>query len=342
MLNDIKHYILLKNIDNIIKAKNYELALNKLNYLIKEGFKLNETFLKRGRLCKKLLMFEDAYSDFTYVITHFSNNIQAYYERAFLNFETSNFSGFISDAEKILEKYPDDIEIKKMKFLSLVYSSKKVTAVEYLIKQLNNDKYKILQILFEETAKCLTKDELAKALALLSVVDEIDKDNPIKLLNEANIYALAGENNKQKELIKKIDSIFPKYFISRFKFTDVYEERNLAEIYFLLDLRIFDRQNLFEYPFLILEGYKNYAEGKIIETKECFEKAITVKPDKPEAYVYLGEIFQIMSGFNNPEFLKNAEENYNKALEIYEREQISTKAEVMKRQLKHLHTSIHV
>ena len=342
MLNDIKHYILLKNIDTIIKSKNYELALEKLNYLIKQDFRLKESYIKRGQLCKKLLMYEDAYSDFTYIIAHFPDNINAYYERLFLNFETSNFPEVISDANIILATNPEEFDIKKLKFLAMVYSSKNNDAIEYLKSLFNSDKYKILHFLFEETAKCMTKDELAKALTLLTIVDEFDKDNPIKLLNEANIYAAAGDQQKQTELLKKINIIFPKYFISRFKFSDMYEERNMAEIYFLLDLRIFDKQNLFAYPFLILDGYKNYAEGKIIETRECFERAIKVNPNKPEAYVYLGEVLQIMSGFNNPEFIKLAEENYKIALDIYEKENVLTKAENMKRQLKHLNSSITV
>ena len=53
----------------------------KLNFLIREEFKPSVTYLKRGRLCKKLLMYDDAYSDFTYVIGHCAHKKEAYYER---------------------------------------------------------------------------------------------------------------------------------------------------------------------------------------------------------------------------------------------------------------------
>ena len=87
MLENIKHIICLKSVDKDILEKNYDIALSKLNYLISEEFRPSETFLKRGRLCHKLLMLEDAYSDFTYIITHCAQKTKAYYERLFLNFE---------------------------------------------------------------------------------------------------------------------------------------------------------------------------------------------------------------------------------------------------------------
>lgn len=70
MLDNIKYLLSLKSVDKDISEKNYDLALEKLNSLIKEEYKPSETFLKRGRLCHKLLMLDDAYSDFTYIITH--------------------------------------------------------------------------------------------------------------------------------------------------------------------------------------------------------------------------------------------------------------------------------
>ena len=72
----------------------------------------------------------------------------------------------------------------------------------------------------------LASDELAKGLKLLGIIDMFDKDNPIKLLKEANIYGLAGQEDKQNEIMKKIESVFPKYFISHFRFTDMYAEKD--------------------------------------------------------------------------------------------------------------------
>ena len=94
------------------------------------------------------------------------------------------------------------------------------------------------------------------------------------------------------------------------------------------------------YPFRILEGYKNHIEGHIIDAKESFEKAIKINPTKPEAYVLLAQTLQLMSGYNNPEYKKDAEENYQKALQIYQNEKLSDKAEDMKRQLKHLNSTL--
>ena len=168
----------------------------------------------------------------------------------------------------------------------------------------------------------------------------IDKDNPIKLLKEANIYGLANQDDKKNEILNKIDSIFPKYFISHFRFTDMYQDKDLMEISFLLELKIFDKQNLFAYPLLILEGYKNHIEGHIIDSKECFEKAIELNPSKPEGYVLLAQTLQLMSGYDNPEYKKDAELNYKIALEIYQNAQLNDKVEEMKRQLRHLNSSL--
>ena len=47
-----------------------------------------------------------------------------------------------------------------------------------------------------------------------------------------------------------------------------------------------------------------------------------------------------MSGYDNPEYKNDAEENYKKAMEIYRREKLNDKAEEMRIQLKHLSSSI--
>ena len=202
------------------------------------------------------------------------------------------------------------------------------------------NKYSTIQFLFQEVAIVLAKDELAKGLKLLYIIDMIDKDNPIKLLKEASIYELAGQVDKKNEILKRIDSVFPKYFISHFRFTDMYQDKDLMEICFLLELRIFDKQNLFAYPMKILEGYKNHIEGHIIDSKECFEKAININPKKPEGYVLLAQTLQLMSGYDNPEYKNDAEENYKIAMEIYQKESLGDKAEEMKRQLKHLNSNL--
>ena len=102
MLENIKYLMTLKTVDKNINDGNFELALEKLNFLIKEEFKPSQTYLKRGRLCKKIMMFEDAYSDFTYVIGHCVHKKEAYFERLFLNYEISNFYEAITDANMIL------------------------------------------------------------------------------------------------------------------------------------------------------------------------------------------------------------------------------------------------
>ena len=122
MLDNIKYLMSLKTVDKNILEGNFELALNKLNFLIKEEYKPSVTYLKRGKLCKKLLMYDDAYSDFTYIIGHCAHKKEAYYERAFLNFEISNFFEVITDADTVLSWDEDNFDLKRIKFLSLAFS----------------------------------------------------------------------------------------------------------------------------------------------------------------------------------------------------------------------------
>lgn len=340
MLDNIKCLVCLKSIDKCIAENNFDLALEKLNYLIKQEYKPSETFLKRGRLCHKLLMLDDAYSDFTYVITHCAKKEEAYYERLMLNFEIANFYEAIKDANKILTWDETNFDVKRIKFLSFVYSGEIDVAKNFIMDIFEFNKYKTIQFLFKEVAQTLANDELSRALKLLELIDLIDKDNPIKLLKEATIYGMANQVDKQNEILKKIDSVFPKYFISHFRFTDMYKEKDLMEICFLLELKIFDKQNLFAYPFSILEGYKNHIEGHIIDSKECFEHAIEINPNKPEAYVLLAQTLQLMSGYDNPEYKVDAEKNYKIAMEIYRRENLSDKADEMRKQLKHLNSNL--
>ena len=340
MLDNIKYLMCLKSVDKCISENQFDLALERLNFLVKEEYKPSETFLKRGKLCHKLLMLEDAYSDFTYIITHCVKKEEAYYERLFLNFEISNYYEAILDANKILRWDKDNFDVKRIKFLSLVYSSQEGIAKDYILNIFEFNKYRTIKFLFEEAAKTIAGDELAKALKLLSLVDMIDMDNPIKLLEESNIYGLANMKDRQQEILKKINSVFPKYFVSHFRFTDMYQDKDLMEICFLLELRIFDKQNLFAYPMHILEGYKNHIEGHIINSKECFERAIELNPNKPEAYVLLAQTLQLMSGYDNPEYKKDAAENYKRAMEIYRRENLSDKVDEMRRQLKHLNSNL--
>ena len=340
MLDSIKNLMCLKSIDKYIAEDNFELALDRLNFLISEEFRPADTFLKRGKLCKKLLMYEDAYSDFTYIITHCVKKDEAFFERLLLNFEMANFDGAIRDAETILNYDKDNFDVKRIKFLSLVYTSQENIAKDYILQIFDYDKYRTIQFLFKEVAIVISQDELAKGLKLLNVIDFIDKDNPIKLLKEANIYGIANQIDKQNEILAKIDSIFPKYFISHFRFWDMYQDKDLMQICFLLELKLFDKQNLFAYPMQILEGYKNHIEGHIIDSKECFERAIEINPNKPEGYVLLAQTLQLMSGYDNPEYKKDAEENYKIAMEIYQKEQLLDKAEEMKRQLRHLNSTL--
>lgn len=340
MLENIKHLMTLKSVDKNILEGNFEQALEKLNTLIQEEFKPSQTYLKRGRLCKKLMMYDDAYSDFTYIIGHCANKKDAYYERLFLNYEISNYYEAIIDANMILTWDENNFEVKRIKFLSFVHSLQYDVAKEFLFELFNFHKYKAIQFLFNEVAVVLAKDEYSKGLNLLEFIDEIDKDNPIKLLKEANIFGLAGDKAKQNEILARIDSIFPKYFVSHFRFSDMYQDKDLLEICFLLELELFDKQGLFLYPFRVLEGYKNYLEGHIIDAKECFEKAIRYNPQKPEGYVLLAQTFQLMSGYDNPEYRQIAEENYIKAMKIYESENLQDKVDDMKRQIRHLNSNL--
>ena len=330
----------LKTVDKNIADNNFETAFNKLNFLIREEYKPSETYLKRGKLCKKLLMYEDAYSDFTYIIGHCANKKEAYFERVFLNFEISNYYEAIIDANIVLSWDEENFEIKRIKFLSMVYSAQEDLSISYVLELFDFHKYRAIKFIFNEVALTLAKDELAKALKLLEIIDILDKDNPIKLLNEANIFGLAGDKEKQNEIMNRIQSVFPKYFVSHFRFYDMYQDKDLLEISFLLELEIFDKQGLFLYPFRVLEGYKNHLEGHIIDSKECFEKAISLNSTKPEGYVLLAQTLQLMSGYDNPQYKIEAENNYKKAMEIFKNQNLPEKVEDMKRQLKHLNSTL--
>jgi len=336
MLDNIKYLMSLKTVDKNILDGNFELALEKLNFLIREEFKPSTTYLKRGKLCKKLLMYDDAYSDFTYIIGHCAQKKEAFFERLLLNYEIANYYEAITDANIVLSWDEENSEAKRIKFLSLVFSGQVDIAKDFILNLFEHHKYKTLQFLFKEVAIVLAKDEFSKGLKLLELIDIIDKDNPIKLLKEANIFGLAGDKEKEAEMLKRLNSIFPKYFVSHFRFSDMYQDKDLLEISFLLELEIFDKQGLFLYPFRVLEGYKNHLEGHIIDAKESFEKAIRINPTKPEGYVLLAQTLQLMSGYDNPEYKTEAEENYKKAMEIFQNENLLDKVEDMKRQIKHL------
>ena len=340
MLDKISNFFTFKYVDKCIKENNFELALEKLNFLIREGFMPTETFLKRGMLCHKLLMLDDAYSDFTYIITHCAKKQKAYYERMKLNYEIENYQESIADSENLSEETCSSMESIRYKFLSYVFLNKLSVAKDYIMDVFEQKKYKVIQFILNETAKNIAENELAKSLKLLEVIEITDPDNPIKIFNEAKIYGLAGEKEKERELFKKLDSVFPKYFISHFRFTDMYQERDLLETSFLLELKIFDKQNFFAYPMSILEGYKYNMEGHIIDSKEAFERAIEINPNKPEAYVLLAQTLQLISDYDNAEYKHDAEENYKKALAIYQKENLIAKTEDMKRQIKHLNSTL--
>ena len=308
--------------------------------MIKEDYNPSLTYLKRGRLCKKLLMFSDAYSDFTYIIGHCADKKEAYIEGAFLNFEIANFYEAILDCNIILTWAKDNFDIKRIKFLSLVYSNQLNAAQEYIKKVFSNNKYKIIQFLFNEVAKVLAKDEFTRGLKMLELIDIIDVNNPIKLLKEATIYGYVGDEKKQEEILKKIESVFPKYFVSHFRFLDMYQEKDILEICFLLELVIFDKKRLFAYPMKILEGYRNHIEGHITDSKNCFEEAVKINPNRPEAYILLAQTLQLMSNYDNPILKHEAAENYKIAENIYLRENQPQKAEDMRRQLQHLNSKL--
>ena len=94
------------------------------------------------------------------------------------------------------------------------------------------------------------------------------------------------------------------------------------------------------YFFKILEGYKYQLENHIIDSKECFESAIRLNPYKPEGYVLLGQTLQLMSGYDNANLKDEAINNYQKAMEIYQEENLPAKVEEMKRQIKHLNSTL--
>ena len=232
--------------------------------MIRQEYKPSETFLKRGRLCHKLLMLDDAYSDFTYVITHCAKKEKAYYERLMLNFEIANFYEAIKDADKILTWDENNFDVKRIKFLSFVYSGEIDVAKHFIMDIFEFNKYKTIQFLFKEVAQTLANDELSKALKLLELIDLIDKDNPIKLLKEATIYGMANQVDKQNEILKKIDSVFPKYFISHFKMENIlffskkyFVFRNLDDVAKTLLHQLLIRQNQFLYiRFHLLPGIR--------------------------------------------------------------------------------------
>ena len=340
MLDNIKYQISLKSVDGDIAVKRYDLALEKLNNLITAQFRPSQTYLKRGRLCKKLLMFDEAYADFTYIITNCAEKKDAYYERVRLNFELSNYFEAIHDSKKILSWDEDNTDVKKIKILSLIYTKQDKLAVTELMELFDHDKYLMIGFLLNETATMLSKNEFAKGLRLSDVINIIDNDNPIMLLNKSNIYAAAGEEDKQQEFINYLYATFPSYFVSHFRYFDMYQDKNLAEICFLLELEAFDRNKMFAYPFAILKGYKLYLEGHIIDSKDAFKEAIAICPHKPEGYVLLGQTLQLLSGYDSPEYRKEAEESYRKALEIYTKENLLDKAEEMKTQIKHLNSTL--
>ncbi len=339
MLEKLKNYFLLRKAEKYISNDNFDDALEILNALISESFLPAKTYLIRGELCHKLLMYEDAYSDYTYVITHCVDKEEALYKRMVLNYEISNYAELLSDAEMLMKDYLIDSEILRYKFLALVML-KSEKAIKFVLEINNNNKYKAIQYIFLEAAKCTALNDFAKGLTLLSTIDGIDYDNPMKIFNEANIYGLAGNEDKKQELMKKIESVFPKYFISHFRFTDMFQSRDLMEISFLLELKIFDKQNYFAYPMYILQGYKDQMEGHITDAKEAFEAAVNVNPNKPEGYVLLAQTLQLMSGYNGAKYKEYAEENYKKAMEIYQKDNLLTKTEDMKRQIKHLNSTI--
>ena len=147
MLDNIKYLMSLKTVDKNIIEGNFELALNKLNFLIKEEYKPSVTYLKRGKLCKKLLMYDDAYSDFTYVICHCAQKRDAYYERLLLNYEINNYYEAILDANAVLSWDDDNYEAQKIKFLSLVFSMQDGLAKDYILNFFEYNKYKTIQSL---------------------------------------------------------------------------------------------------------------------------------------------------------------------------------------------------
>ena len=92
-------------------------------------------------------------------------------------------------------------EIKRIKFLALVFSLQNNKAKDFIMEIFEFHKYKSIQFIFKEVALALAKDEFTKALRLLELIDSIDKDNPIKMLKESNIYGLIGSIcSKQRKI----------------------------------------------------------------------------------------------------------------------------------------------
>ena len=67
---------------------------------------------------------------------------------------------------------------------------------------------------------------------------------------------------------------------------------------------------------------------------------VKINPNKPEGYVLLAQTLQLMSGYDNPAYKQDAEQNYKKAMAIYQRENLTAKTEDMKRQLRHLNSTL--
>jgi len=340
MFERIKYNICLNSVNKNIVDGDFEVAFEKLNYFIKKEFKLSETMLIRGRLCKKLLMYEDAYSDFTYVITHCTKNIEAYYERLFLNYEIANYKEAISDADYILAQDKNNFEIKRIKFLSFVHSENYYQAKVYLDEIFDFNKHKAIGFILKESNISLSKNEFSKSLNLLKVIDMIDKNNPVRFYEEAHVYEVAGQYKEQIDAQHNLERVFPEYFISHYKTTDMFSEKNYDEICFLHSLSKIDKKSLFKYQTKILEGYKNHIEGHIIDTKECFEEAVSINPYNPEGYVLLAETLQLMSGYDDAEYKEEAIKNYRQALEIYDKQGLSDKVEDVKRQISNLSVNL--
>ena len=91
MIEKIKNFINYVYVDKYINDGKFDIALEKLNVLANEDFRPDETYLKRGMLCHKLLMFEEAYSDFTYIITHCAKKEKAYMILSPLHFQIMQF-----------------------------------------------------------------------------------------------------------------------------------------------------------------------------------------------------------------------------------------------------------
>ena len=74
--------------------------------------------------------------------------------------------------------------------------------------------------------------------------------------------------------------------------------------------------------------------------ENCFEEAVKINPNRPEAYILLAQTLQLMSNYDNPILKHEAAENYKIAENIYLRENQPQKAEDMRRQLQHLNSKL--